>query len=70
MIDKLDVNHIKGSSALGKSVIYIDLANEADFSIYECTFEENVLMKTIMFNLKSKVWNFLISDCQFINETL
>lgn len=55
MIDKLDVNHIKGSSALGKSVIYIDLANEADFSIYECTFEENVLMKTIMFNLKSKV---------------
>ena len=50
-IDGLDVNHLTGSTSFGKSVIYIDIKENADFTLRNCYFHTNYLKKTIMFNI-------------------
>lgn len=69
-IENFVVHDLLGSTSIGKSIIYINLLPNADFSIYGCHFYNNVLKKTIMFELVSHINNFMISECIFTNETL
>jgi len=69
-ISELDVNHLTGSSSKGKSVLFLDLHENADFEIVGCHFNSNNLKETIMFDLQSKIRDFKIQDCIFSNESL